>query len=108
MGCSGSSKNNTDIPLNLKINEQNITSIIFNFDNRFKLSVIALPFFKLGNLFLQSLLKSQKTDMPNNINKYKFFYKEAHISNHFYQNDEVKALNIKTKPIEILVSEYNF
>ena len=106
MGCSGSSKNNTDIPL--KINEQNITSIIFNFDNRFKLSVIALPFFKLGNLFLQCLLKSQKTDMPNNINKYKFFYKAALISNHFYQNDEVKALNIKTKPIEILVSEYNY
>ena len=112
MGCSSSDGQNTNKNNNnqmpLKINSNEIMTIIFNFEGKTKISIITLPFFRLGNLFLQSLLKNQNTDMYDKINKYKFFYKARNISNYFYQNEEAKVLNVKTQSIEITVTESSF
>ena len=107
MGCSSDieAQQNQDSQIPLKIDGKGITSIIFKFEGGDKIPIIALPFFRLGNLFLQSLLKNKKTELYNNINSYKFNYKANDISLHFYRNDEVKILGIKTQSIEIRVSE---
>ena len=105
MGCSGSNQENKKNIVPLKIDEENIKTMIFNFDNRFKISVITQPFFRLGNLFMQCLLKKGNTELYNNINHYKFYYKAQNISNAFYKNDEVSSLGIKSISIEIIVGE---
>ena len=80
MGCSSSDGQNTNKnnnnQMSLKINSNEIMTIIFNFEGKTKISIITLPFFRLGNLFLQSLLKNQNTNMYDKINKYKFFIKQ--------------------------------
>ena len=106
MGCSCSIRESDKIPL--MINEDKIISIIFNIDGgRIKVPAITLPFFRLGNLFLNCLLKKE-TEKNNRteikINNYKFFYKGANISDHFYLNNEVKILGINTMTAEISVS----
>ena len=111
MGCSSSDGQNNNKNANtlpLKINPNEIFTIIFNFEGKARISIITLPFFRLGNLFLQSLLKNQNTEMYDKINKYKFFYKARNISNYFYQNEEAKVLNVKTQSIEITVTESSF
>ena len=104
MGCSSSEererKNINQTPLKINMNE--IKSIIFDFEMKFRIPITTLPFFRLGDLFLQSLIKNQ-----NSINKYIFIYDGKKISDYFYRNDEVKVLNIKTQSIEIRVIEKN-
>ena len=105
MGCSSSLPDNNKSPL--IINGENIISIIFNIDGgRIKMPAITLPFFRLGNLFLNCLLKredekSNKKELK--INDYKFFYKGANITDHFFRNDEVNVLEIKNITAEISV-----
>ena len=105
MGCSSSLPENNKSPL--IINGEKIISIIFNIDGgRIKMPAITLPFFRLGNLFLNCLLKRE--DEKNNkdelrINDYKFYYKGVNITDNFYRNDEIKVLGIKNITAEISV-----
>ena len=107
MGCSSSLQQNNKTPL--IIDGENIISIIFNIDGgRIKMPSITLPFFRLGNLFLNCLLKRE--DEKNNknelrINDYKFFYKGVNITDHFYRNEEVKILDLKNFSAEISVMQ---
>ena len=107
MGCSSSLPGNTKIPL--IINNEKILSIIFNIDGgRIKMPAITLPFFRLGNLFLNCLLKKESEKDNKNelrINDYKFFYKNVNISDAFYRNDEFKILGINVMCAEIRVTQ---
>ena len=70
MGCSSSLQQNNKTPL--IIDGENIISIIFNIDGgRIKMPSITLPFFRLGNLFLNCLLKRED---------------EKYVTEHAYEN----------------------
>ena len=107
MGCSCSIRESDKIPL--MINEDKIISIIFNIDGgRIKMPAITLPFFRLGNLFLNCLLKNESEKNNKNelrINDYRFFYKNVNISDAFYRNDEFKILGINVMCAEIRVTQ---
>ena len=74
-------------------NNQNIITIIFNYENRQKYPIVALPDHKLGNIFLL-LLNQVGNSIPFNILNLKFEYNAIDITDHFLNNLELRSLNL--------------
>ena len=71
----------------------NSKTIIFNVNNTIKCPVSVLPTHKLGNIFILALYQNGYTNFMN-IKKFTFLYMAKNISNYFYENKEVKDLNL--------------
>ena len=73
---------------------QNVITIIFNFNSSKKYPIVVLPNHRLGNILL--LLLNQ---IPNsegiNIYELKFYYCGKNVTQYFFNNDEVKILNLR-------------
>ena len=71
----------------------NSYTIIFNVNNTTKYPVSVLPNHKLGNIFILALYQNGYTSFMD-IRRFKFYYCARNISNYFYENKEVKDLNL--------------
>ena len=71
----------------------NSYTIIFNVNNTTKYPVSVFPNHKLGNVFILALYQNGYTSFMD-IRRFKFYYCAKNISNYFYENKEVKDLNL--------------
>ena len=71
----------------------NSMTIIFNVNNTMKCPISVFPDHKLGNVFVLALYQNGYSDFVN-IKKFSFRYNTFDISNFFYQNKEVRNLNL--------------
>ena len=78
---------------NFNYGKTNSMTIIFNVNNTMKCPISVFPDHKLGNVFVLALYQNGYSDFVN-IKKFSFRYNTFDISNFFYQNKEVRNLNL--------------
>ena len=95
--------NNINFQNNFKNN--NLITIMFNIDNKYKYPIVTLPEYKLRNIYLL-LLNQIGNKKYSSINKLQFYYMTINITNHFLNNDDVKSLNLNgnTPVIDVLTT----
>ena len=85
--------NNNNNNFNNQKNNNNVITLIFNIDNKYKYPIASLPEHKLGNIYYL-LLNQIGNSKYSNINKLQFFYMTKNVTKHFLNNDNVNSLNL--------------
>ena len=82
-------------------NVKNAKTIIFNVNNKMRCPISTLPNHKLANIFTLALYQNGYTNFMN-IKNFTFYYNAHNISTYFYNNQEVKDLQLSSQNFPII------